>query len=94
MFDVSGKVVLITGAAGGIGRGLCDAFLDWNATVLALDRDAGVLTGMDARLKTAAVDKPPIDVAASAIDCAIRDASSRLLKNPLPRRGRIGFDLR
>ena len=68
MFDFSGKVVLITGAAGGIGRGLCDAFLAWNATVLALDRDSGALAGMDERLKTAAVDLTDLDATKAVID--------------------------
>jgi NAD(P)-dependent dehydrogenase (short-subunit alcohol dehydrogenase family) len=68
MFDFSGKVVLITGAAGGIGRGLCRAFLDWGAIVLALDRDAGALAGMDARLKTAAVDLTDPAMVKAAID--------------------------
>ena len=68
MFDFSGKIVLITGAAGGIGRGLCEAFLQWNATVLALDREAVALAGMDARLKTAAVDLTDLDAVRAAID--------------------------
>src|SRR4051794_27675015 len=68
MFDFSGKVVLITGAAGGIGRGLCEAFLGWNATVMALDRDAGALACMDVRLKTAAVDLTDLAATKAAID--------------------------
>lgn len=38
-YDFSGQVVLITGAAGGIGEGLVAAFSSWGATVLALDHD-------------------------------------------------------
>ena len=68
MFDFSGKVVLITGAAGGIGQGLCEAFLGWNATVLALDRDGDALAHMDARLKTAAVDLTDLAATKAAID--------------------------
>ncbi|MDE1139422.1 MAG: SDR family oxidoreductase [Paraburkholderia tropica] len=34
------RVVLVTGASGGIGRALCKRFLDDGDTVLALDRDA------------------------------------------------------
>ena len=68
MFDFSGKVVLITGAAGGIGRGLCQAFLDWHATVLALDRDGEALAAMDPRLITAAVDLTDIAATRAAID--------------------------
>lgn len=68
MFDFSGKVVLITGAAGGIGRGLCQAFLDWGATVLALDRDADALASMDARLKIAAVDLTDLTAVKTVVD--------------------------
>lgn len=39
MFELNGKVVLITGASGGIGRGLIDAFAAANATIVATGRD-------------------------------------------------------
>ena len=39
-FDFSGKVVIITGAARGIGRAMVKAFLDSGARVIAADRDA------------------------------------------------------
>ena len=68
MFDFSGKVVLVTGAAGGIGRGLCDAFLGWGATVLAFDRDAEALAGLDDRLHKATPDLTDIDVVKAAVD--------------------------
>ena len=68
MFDFSGKVVLVTGAAGGIGRGLCDAFLAWGATVMAFDRDAETLAGLDDRLHKATPDLTDIDAVAAAVD--------------------------
>lgn len=40
MADFSARVVMITGAAGGIGRGLCEYFHEAGACVLALSRDA------------------------------------------------------
>lgn len=43
MYDFAGRNILITGAAGGIGMGLCDYFLEAGARVLAADRDAGAL---------------------------------------------------
>jgi len=39
-FDFSGKVVIITGAARGIGRAMVKAFVDSGARVLVADRDA------------------------------------------------------
>jgi NAD(P)-dependent dehydrogenase (short-subunit alcohol dehydrogenase family) len=38
----NGKVVAITGAAGGIGRSLCRCFIDEGAKVAAIDKNAGV----------------------------------------------------
>jgi 3-oxoacyl-[acyl-carrier protein] reductase len=37
LFDVTGKVVIITGAAGGIGRALVEGFAEAGATVIAAD---------------------------------------------------------
>ena len=37
LFDVTGKVVVVTGAAGGIGRALVEGFADAGATVVAAD---------------------------------------------------------
>ncbi|MDI7775759.1 SDR family oxidoreductase [Asticcacaulis sp. EMRT-3] len=67
MFNFSGKVVLITGAAGGIGQGLCEAFLGWNATVLAFDRAAETLDGMDARLHKATPDLTDLEAVKAAV---------------------------
>lgn len=67
MFDFSGKVVLVTGAAGGIGQGLCEAFLGWGATVLAFDRDASALDRMDARLHKATPDLTDLDAVKAAV---------------------------
>jgi NAD(P)-dependent dehydrogenase (short-subunit alcohol dehydrogenase family) len=43
-FDLSGKVVLITGAAGGIGKNLTELFADRGARLALVDRNAGVTT--------------------------------------------------
>lgn len=37
LFEVAGKVVIVTGAAGGIGRALVEGFADAGATVIAAD---------------------------------------------------------
>ncbi len=68
MFDFSGKVVLVTGAAGGIGRGLCEAFLGWGATVLAFDRDAEALAALDGRLHKATPDLTDLAAVKAAVD--------------------------
>ncbi len=67
MFDFNGRVVMITGAAGGIGRGLCEAFLGWGATVLAFDRDVSALEGMDGRLHKASPDLTDLDAVKAAV---------------------------
>ncbi len=58
MFDFTQKNVLVTGAAGGIGLGLVQYFLEAGATVLASDRDAEGLARLEAhdRLHTAVAD--------------------------------------
>jgi NAD(P)-dependent dehydrogenase (short-subunit alcohol dehydrogenase family) len=43
MRDFKGKVVVITGAAGGLGRALCQRFGQAGARIVALDREAAAL---------------------------------------------------
>lgn len=50
--DFRGKVVVVTGAAGGLGRALVLAFLHAGARVAALDRDAGALDALALELRT------------------------------------------
>jgi len=68
MFDFNGKVVMITGAAGGIGQGLCEAFLGWGATILAFDRDVSALDAMDARLCKASPDLTDLAAVKAAVE--------------------------
>lgn len=76
--DFRGKVVVITGAAGGLGRALVHAFAQVGAHVAALDRDAcalealardlGALAGLDATAwMTAVCDVTRLDDCQAAI---------------------------
>src|SRR5215217_8013988 len=46
-FRLDGKTVLISGAGGGIGQSLVQAFRDAGAKVFGADREAGMLAGLD-----------------------------------------------
>jgi NAD(P)-dependent dehydrogenase (short-subunit alcohol dehydrogenase family) len=49
--DFRGKVVVVTGAAGGLGRALCLPFAAAGSSIVALDRDASALAGLLADLQ-------------------------------------------
>ena len=53
--DFRGKVVVVTGAAGGLGRALCRRFGAAGSRVVALDRDAASLAGLLADLQEAGI---------------------------------------
>src|SRR5690606_14277657 len=46
-FRLDGKTVLITGAGGGIGRSMVEAFRLAGASVIGADREAAMLEGLD-----------------------------------------------
>jgi NAD(P)-dependent dehydrogenase (short-subunit alcohol dehydrogenase family) len=46
-FRLDNKTILITGAGGGIGRAMVQAFRDAGATIIGADREAGMLEGLD-----------------------------------------------
>lgn len=73
MHDFANRHVMITGAAGGIGTGLCAHFLQAGANLLALDHDQKGLNalvqalGREARLVTVAVDLLDADAVAQTV---------------------------
>jgi len=68
--DFHGKVVVVTGAAGGLGRALCLRFGAAGARIVALDRDASALSGLlaDLQAKGIAATVDRCDVSAAS-DC-------------------------
>jgi NAD(P)-dependent dehydrogenase (short-subunit alcohol dehydrogenase family) len=67
--DFAGKVVVITGAAGGLGRALARAFVAAGARIAALDRDAAGAEALAAELCGAGGQ-------ALAIACDVTDAAA------------------
>lgn len=81
-FDAA--VVVVTGAAGGLGRSLCLRFARAGARVAALDRDAGALRALALELRSAGCD-------AECLECDVTDAAAcdRAMRQVLDRFGRI-----
>lgn len=80
-FDFSGKVCVVTGAGGGIGRGVAEAFGRAGGRVAALDRDAAGIAETVETIAAAGGEAIEIvcDVAdGGSVEAAAREASSRL----------------
>ena len=56
MSDITGRVVFITGGAGGLGRGMAKAFAARGAKIMLADRDADGLASVAAELKSDGTD--------------------------------------
>jgi NAD(P)-dependent dehydrogenase (short-subunit alcohol dehydrogenase family) len=81
MIDYAGQVVLVTGAASGIGRALCDAFAVRGATVIAADIDGAGAAETVARLGPSAT--------AREVDLADSSAAAALVKGAFEAHGRL-----
>lgn len=76
------RVVLVTGAGGGIGRALCRRFLDLGETVLALDRDAALVQPLLAEPGAGRLEALVADVTdAAAMSAAV--AAAVALRGPV-----------
>lgn len=53
LFDLSGKVAIVTGAAKGLGRAIAEGYADYGAAVALVDLDAELLEETAARIRAA-----------------------------------------
>ena len=84
LFDLSGRVVLITGATGGLGRALCQAMADQGATVIASDIDAAACERQAEDLRERGAS-----CIALAADLSREEEAAALAENAIARCGRV-----
>jgi 3-oxoacyl-[acyl-carrier protein] reductase len=82
LFDVTDKVVIITGAGGGIGRALVEGFADAGATVIAADL-------AQAAVKALAEDVGDGNVSGVPLDVADQVQLTQMVDDVVARHGRI-----
>src|SRR4051812_17331308 len=75
---LAGRSVLVTGGAGGIGRGVADAFLAHGAAVALVDRDRDALAEAMCDLGSERCHAIVADVAdPTSVDAAVAEAAER-----------------
>ena len=84
LFNVKGHVVVVTGAASGIGLAYAEAFAENGAKVVLADMDAANLEKQVARLKAAGCD-----VEASVVDVSDEKALRAMIDKTAERHGRL-----
>lgn len=85
MARLDGKVAIITGATGGIGRGAAQRFAAEGARLLLVDLDSDALAHMAAELGP--------DVATLATDVALDDSAARYTAEAISRFGKVDIAL-
>lgn len=75
MTGVDGKVVIVTGAARGVGKGIASALTDRGASVLLVDSDQGMLSETAEQLRAAGRSAFPLAADLREPDCASRIVS-------------------
>lgn len=84
LFSLEGRVAIVTGAAGGIGRWLAAGLGAAGAAVLVTDIDENGLAEVEETLREAGVD-----AAAAAVDLAADDAPERIVAAAVERLGGV-----
>jgi 3-oxoacyl-[acyl-carrier protein] reductase len=84
LFAVDGKVVLVTGAAGGIGRALVEGFAAAGASVVAAGREEASIGATVKGLRSRGLDVTP-----AVLDVTDADAAQQVLEGVLRSSGRL-----
>ncbi len=85
LFNLSGRVALITGGSKGIGRAIAGGFARAGADLFLCSRNAGPLEAAAAEIR----DETGVRVECLAADMAVRDDVDRLAKTALDVLGRV-----
>lgn len=75
LFDLDGRVAIVTGAGQGIGLAIATALAEYGASVMLTDQNAAVVASAAADLRARG-----LDAAATACDVACRDAVAELVE--------------
>ena len=84
MQDFQGKIAVVTGAAGGIGRCLVDRLIEAGASVLMADIDAGKLPQVSFYKPTGKFNQHPAYTDLMSGDAHLADILERLYDNEDP----------